>query len=88
MEQSNVTPQPQQPQYIVVKSNKSVGMALLLTFLFGPLGMLYSTIAGGIIMLVISIIIGAITFGFGLLFTWPICMVWAAVAANNQNKLR
>ena len=87
MEQSNASSQPQQPQYIVVKANKSVGAALVLTFLFGPLGMLYSTIAGGIIMLVISIIIGAITLGFGLLFTWPICMIWAAVAANNQNKM-
>lgn len=86
MENTNPIPPPQQPQYIIVKSNKSVGVALILTFLFGPLGMLYSTISGGIIMLVISIIVGVVTLGFGLLLTWPVCMIWAAVAANNHNQ--
>ena len=86
MEQINTTSQPQQPQYILVKTNKSVGVALVLTFLFGPLGMLYSTISGGIIMLIISVIVGAVTLGFGLLLTWPVCMIWSAIAANSHNR--
>ncbi len=77
---------PQQPQYIVVKTNKSVGLALLLTFLFGPLGLLYATVSGALIMLFISLIVAFITFGFGILITWPICMIWAAIAVNNQNN--
>jgi hypothetical protein len=70
----------------VVVPTKSVGVSLILTFLFGPLGMLYSTILGAIIMFFVDIIVGFLTFGFGLLFTWPICMIWGAVATHNYNK--
>jgi hypothetical protein len=76
----------QQPQIIVVKSTKSVGVAILLSFLFGPLGMLYSTIAGGLIMLAVNLFAFIFTAGIGLFLTWPIGIVWAAVAASNQNK--
>lgn len=76
----------QMPQQIVVKTQKSVGVALILAFLFGPLGMLYSTIAGGIIMLIVTGFVAIFTLGFGLLITWPVCMIWAAIAANSYNK--
>ena len=76
----------EEPKQVVVTSTKSMGIAILLTVLFGPLGMLYSTIWGAIIMIVLSGIIGLVTFGFGLLFTWPICIIWAAVATKSYNK--
>lgn len=74
--QINVAQQPQ----------KSVGVALLLTFFFGPFGMLYSTIAGGLIMLAANVVLGTLTLGLFLFISWPIQMVWAAVAASNSNK--
>jgi hypothetical protein len=74
------------PQVVIVKAQKSVGISILLTVLFGPLGMLYSTIVGGIVMLVISLIVAIFTVGFGLIITWPICVIWGAVAVNNANK--
>ncbi|MCG3119873.1 MAG: hypothetical protein ALAOOOJD_02410 [bacterium] len=73
------------PQTVVTVPVKSIGVSLLLTFFFGPLGMLYSTIWGGIIMLIVSIILGLITLGLSLFLTWPICMIWGAVAANSYN---
>lgn len=76
----------QQRQVLVIALPKSVGISILLTFLFGPLGMLYTTIAGAIVMLVINIFIGIVTLGFGLLLTWPICIIWGAIAANSHNK--
>lgn len=76
----------EQPQTVVTTSTKSMGVAIILTVLFGPLGMLYSTILGGIIMCVISLIVGIVTLGFGLLLTWPICIIWAAVATSSFNK--
>ena len=76
----------QQRQVVIIALPKSVGISVLLTFLFGPLGMFYSTIMGAIIMMVISIIIGFVTFGFGILLTWPICMIWGAIAASSYNK--
>lgn len=35
---------------VVVKNPKNKGIAILLVILFGPLGLLYSTIIGGLIM--------------------------------------
>lgn len=65
---------------------KSTGIALVLSFLFGPLGMLYATVAGGIIMFVVSIPIVLFTGGLGLLLTLPLGMVWSASAVNSYNK--
>lgn len=66
---------------IVAKQEKSVVAAFLLTFLFGPLGLLYATITGGIIMIIAALILGAVTLGFGVLITWPAAMIWAVIAA-------
>jgi len=77
--------QQQTRQTVYIKSTKSMGVTILLTILFGPLGMFYSTILGGIIMLTLSVIVAIFTLGFGLIFTWPICIIWAAVATNRYN---
>jgi hypothetical protein len=63
---------------------KSVGVALLLTFLFGPLGMLYSTVVGGLVMLLISIPVSIVTFGIGWVVLLPLEMLWAALAARDS----
>lgn len=73
-------------QVVIVSTTKSMGISIILTFLFGPLGMLYSTIPGAIIMAILSVIIGVLTFGFGFLLTWPICIIWGAVATSSYNK--
>jgi len=36
--------------FLVTKSTKSVGIAILLTFLFGPIGLFYASVSGGLIM--------------------------------------
>lgn len=71
---------------VVTKSTKSVGIAVALSFFFGPLGMLYSTILGAIIMFIISLVVGIITLGIGLIVTIPICAIWGGVAAHLHNK--
>ena len=71
---------------MVVTPTKSVGAAVLLAILFGPLGMLYATVLGGIIMLIVSAAVALPTLGFGLLVTQPICVIWAAIATNGYNK--
>lgn len=71
---------------VVVTPTKSVGIAILLTVLFGPIGMLYCTIWGAIIMFVVSLVIGIVTLGIGLIITWPICIIWAALATSSHNK--
>lgn len=71
---------------VVMKSEKSTGVAIVLALLFGPLGLLYASVKGGIIMFFVTGIAMLFTLGIGLLITWPACVIWAAVAVNNQNK--
>lgn len=71
---------------VVIMNNKSVGVSLILTFFFGPLGLLYSSIAGGLIMLVVSVILGIFTAGFSIILTTPICMIWGAISTKNYNE--
>jgi hypothetical protein len=73
-------------QVVIAVSPKSVGIAIILTVLFGPLGMFYSTVTGAIIMIVVSLVVGIFTVGFGLLLTWPMCIIWGAIAASAHNK--
>lgn len=76
----------QQPQRIVVLPMKSSGLAIFLGVLFGPLGLLYSTVTGAIVMFIVNIGIGLITLGFGMILTWPICGVWAYMATKSYNE--
>jgi hypothetical protein len=83
------TAQPQgygQQNIIIIGKQKSVGVAFLLAFLFGPLGLLYASVTGGIIMFILGIVIGIITLGFGLIFIWVGCIIWAVIAAGAANK--
>lgn len=70
---------------------KSVGVAFLLTFFFGPLGLFYSSVAGGLVMLCVEtllFILGFVTFGAAWLlfsFTWVGCIIWGCVAASGRN---
>lgn len=65
---------------------KSMGAALVLTFLFGPLGLLYATVPGGLIMMVVSLLVAVVTLGAGLLVVWPITMLWAAFKVQAHNN--
>lgn len=64
---------------------RSAGVAVLLAFLFGPLGMLYSTVAGGLVMLVVDLVLGPLTLGLWFLLAWPLQMIWAGVAATQSD---
>ncbi len=83
---------PATPQYVattvVVGARKSAGVAFLLTFFFGPVGLFYSSVIGGVIMLVVEFLLflfGFLTFGFAwALFglCWLVCIIWGVVAAG------
>jgi hypothetical protein len=78
--------QPVAASVIILASRKSVGIAMILSILFGPLGLLYASVLGGVVMFAVSLIVGVFTLGFGLLLTWPICVIWAVIAANGHNR--
>ncbi len=73
-------------QTVVVVNQKSMAVGLLLTFFFGPLGMLYSTVLGAVIMFFVNILAFVFTAGIGLLLTWPIGLIWSGVAISSHNS--
>jgi TM2 domain-containing membrane protein YozV len=66
---------------IVAQPPKSAWAAFFLTFFFGPLGLLYASIVGGIILTVIALIIVPLTAGIAAFVIWPISMIWGVLAA-------
>ncbi len=76
------------PNVVVASPPKSVGLAIVLAFFFGPLGMLYSTITGALVMFLANLVSIPLTVGFSMLLTWPIGIVWAAVAAGNSRAVQ
>jgi len=79
-------PQQATVQTVLVVSKKSVGVAILLTFFFGPLGMLYSTILGAVVMFVVNLLAFFLTAGLGLIITWPIGIIWSVLAVRAKNN--
>lgn len=78
-------PETAQPRTIVIVQRKSLGLALLLTLFFGPLGMFYSTVVGALVMLLVSGVVGFVTMGLGLLLVWPLQLIWTWMAVVNHN---
>lgn len=71
---------------LAMAAAKSPLLAALLGFFFGPIGLIYATIKGAIIMFLVNIAVGIVTFGFGLFLTWPICALWGYIAAQKHNE--
>lgn len=74
------------PQTIVIRQPKSQGLGLLLTFLLGPIGLLYATTLGGLILAPLAFLIGIFTFGIGALITWPLAVLWSIIAISRHNR--
>jgi len=52
--------------YIVIKSPKSKGLAILLVFLLGPVGLFYASVRAGITMSLLPFVAGVAVVAFGL----------------------
>jgi len=71
---------------VIVARTKSVALSLVLTFFLGPLGMLYSTIFGAMVMIAASIPLFILTLGHAGFLIWPVSMIWGAWAAHRYNQ--
>jgi hypothetical protein len=61
---------------------KKVWAAVLLALLLGPFGLLYCTITGTIVMLIVSFALTLLLGNMSLLIILPICAIWAWRAAR------
>jgi len=66
--------------------DKSVVLALVLTFFLGPVGLLYASVAGALALIVFAAAAVVPTMGFCLIFVWPASMAWGVIAASNKHK--
>lgn len=65
----------------IITQSKSVGTAVVLTLLFGGLGLLYASVKGGIIMLIIDVICVVLMLAAVGFFLLPLSRVIAVVIA-------
>ena len=69
-----------------MQNRKSVVLSLVLTFFLGPFGMLYSTVVGAVVMLILYVALGIPTLGWAIAGLHPIAMIWGAWAAHQANQ--
>lgn len=65
---------------------KSVAGALLLGLFFGPIGLLYATTWGGVVMLALGIAIVPTKLPVPIAIIWLGSCVWSVIAANRFNQ--
>jgi hypothetical protein len=65
--------------------DKSVVLSLVLTLLFGPLGLFYASAWGAVTLIVVAAAGVVPTMGFVLILVWPASMVWGVVAASKRH---
>ncbi len=70
----------------VQETGKSRITSFVLTLLFGPLGLLYSSVVGGIIMIILAITLGAATAGAGAIVIWIVSIIMGDSFTYNYNK--
>ncbi len=78
-----------------MKQKKDLTLSIILSFLFGPLGLFYSTIIGGVILFILAIVVCSIglvsnsNFLISLTFIIlnPIAIFWGALVVKKKNKL-
>ena len=57
-------------------------LALLLVVLFGPVGLLYTSVRGGVALILVALVGSLFTMGFAPLAVWPVCIAWVLVATG------
>ena len=72
-------------QPTVVIPIKNVGISIILTILFGPIGMFYATVSGAIIMTLLTILLSAVSGGVLFFPCWLICIIWGALSVSTYN---
>jgi hypothetical protein len=65
---------------------KSAAVAIIFCVLLGPIGLLYASFWGGVIMSVVGIVVISNKFLFPILLCWMICCIWGVRAVEIYNR--
>src|SRR5438477_9159606 len=69
-----------------IPHDKSVGVAFVLTFFFGPLGLFYVSAPLAIAALVVDFLLLVFTLGLGLVLAWPTTIIVACIVAGWRHR--
>ncbi|MHB1947101.1 MAG: hypothetical protein ACYCQI_03170 [Gammaproteobacteria bacterium] len=65
---------------------KSVAGALLFSALLGPVGLLYSSVRGGVVMIILGFIVLSSQLFVPIALVWVGSTIWAVAATNKYNN--
>lgn len=65
---------------------KSIAGALLFCVFLGPVGILYSSMLGGVIMIALGFVVACSKLLVPIILIWLISCIWGVAAANSYNK--
>ncbi len=65
---------------------KSLAGALLLSIFFGPIGLLYATTLGGIVMIILGCVTVSSLLPVPIIIVWLGSCIWSVVATNDHNR--
>lgn len=65
---------------------KSVAVALLFGVFLGPIGLLYATVVGGIVMIALGFIVISSKLFVPIALVWVMSCVWGVSATNRYNQ--
>jgi Protein of unknown function (DUF2510) len=68
-----------------IPQDKSVGVAFVLTFFFGPCGLFYVSTPIAIVALVVSLMVLVLTLGSSLLLTWAAIIMVGCIVASRRH---
>ncbi|HLB42663.1 MAG TPA: hypothetical protein VJN02_07425 [Gammaproteobacteria bacterium] len=65
---------------------KSTAVALLFSVILGPIGLLYASLWGGILMISLGMIIVSSKLFLPIAIFWAVCSIWAVGSVEAYNK--
>jgi len=71
-------------QYIEIHS-KSTALAFILALLLGPLGSVYGSLIGGIVLIIIAFMLALADPIVAMIISWPAAIILATAAASAHN---
>jgi len=63
---------------------KDVRTSVLLALFLGPVGLMYTSIGGGLFTLFLLVVLGLFTVGIGVIPVWLLSVLWAYLSATHS----
>ncbi len=65
---------------------KSIAVALIFCAILGPVGVLYSSLTGGVVMIILGILVLRAKLIGPIIVLWLLSCIWGVAAANRYNR--